>query len=243
MFVQRLTSVHERIARACRRTGRSPSRVALLAVTKTVPAQAVREAIAAGIADIGESRVQEARDKQAELADAVVRWHLIGHLQRNKAATAARLFDAVHSLDSAELAADLNAARASGPKSQRLEVFIQVALAGEAQKFGCSPEAALKLAEKIPDWPHLRLVGLMTIPPYQDDPEAARPVFKLLYQLRAEAGKRTGMAPTALKLSMGMSHDFEVAIEEGADIVRVGTALFGARSENTGENSENNENN
>ncbi len=212
----------------------------LLAVTKTVPAQAVREAIAAGIEDLGESRVQEARDKQAELAGAVVRWHMIGHLQRNKAATAARLFDAVHSLDSVELAADLNAARGSAPKPQRLEVFIQVALAGEEQKFGCPPEEALKLAENMPDWPHLRLAGLMTIPPYQDDPEASRPVFKKLYQLRAEAGKRTGMAPTALRLSMGMSHDFEVAIEEGTDIVRVGTALFGARSENTDENSENN---
>jgi PLP dependent protein len=224
----RLQAVRERIATACARSGRDPAGVRLIAVSKTQPASAVREAFAAGQRDFGENRVQEAETKAGELGDlraAGLRWHLIGHLQANKAKKAASLFDAVHSVDGDALAARL--ARAAEDEGRVLPVLVQVDLAGEETKFGLAEEHLLSTLEALRGRAALRVEGLMVLPPYADDPEAARPYFRQLRDLRDRASAFGLLA--AGELSMGMSHDFEVAIEEGASMVRVGTALFGAR--------------
>lgn len=239
----RVQSVRERIGRACARSGRDPSAVTLLAVTKGVAPERIREAFALGLADFGENRVQEASIKQQELAAWLeargsklelseprtpspqpVRWHLIGHLQRNKAKPAAELFHAVHSVDSPPLIEALDRA-ASG--SRPLAVLVQVNVSGETTKYGCRPEDAMALAQAVKRATHLRLRGLMTMAPFSDDPEAARPHFRRLRELRQEVAAAIEAPVETLKLSMGMSQDFEVAIEEGADLVRVGTAIFG----------------
>jgi len=217
----RLTLVRQRIQRACERSRRDPSSVTLVCVTKAVPADVVDQIVALGVTDLGENRVQEAKQKREVLIGhrSSVRWHLIGHLQRNKAKMAVELFDVIHAVDSVELVQvlDRHAARP-------LDVLVQVNVSGETTKFGCRPEEAGAVAQQILRTAHLRLAGLMTIAPLSDDPESARPVFRRLRQLRDGLG-----LPVLLRLSMGMSQDFEVAIEEGADLVRVGTALFGAR--------------
>ena len=197
----------------------------LVAVTKTVPLALMREALTLGITDIGENRVQEALAKHAQLATyhANLRWHLVGHLQRNKARHALECFDVVHSVDSQPLIEVLKAQVLRRRRAHPLELFLQVNVSKEASKFGCRPEELAALAAAIQDAPHLRLVGLMTMPPWTDDPERSRPHFQRLRALRDAVNP-------AWKLSMGMSGDFEVAIEEGADYVRIGTAIFGARS-------------
>ena len=234
-----LTQVRERIQDACARSGRDPAGVTLVCVTKTVPPETIRQAIALGVRDLGENRVQEARGKAAALRSAgpqPLRWHLIGHLQRNKAKLAAELFDVIHSVDSEELAAELDrqaTKRVTGGEwqvaGQPLGVFIQVNISGESTKSGCQPEEAEALARYVAEQPSLRLAGFMTIAPFADDPEQARPHFRRLRLLRDSLNLKLETFNLKLLLSMGMSHDFEVAIEEGADLIRVGTAIFGHR--------------
>jgi pyridoxal phosphate enzyme (YggS family) len=227
----RLESINRRIAAACERAGRQTSEITLIAVSKTVPAARVREAIEAGVHTLGESRVQEAAAKISELqplsAERKVRWHLIGHLQSNKARRAVELFDAIHSVDDLKLAERLD--RFAAELGKRLPIFIEVNIGGEESKSGVAPEAVLPLCEQVSKLPNLELKGLMAVPPFSDNPENARPFFRRLRQLRDEA-RRTGAGGERFNdLSMGMSDDFEVAIEEGATFVRIGSALFGAR--------------
>ena len=216
------------MARAAERAGRRAEEITLVAVSKTFSADAIRAAYEAGLRGFGENRVQEFESKQPkleDLADAV--WHLIGHLQSNKARRAVHLFHRVDSIDSLALAQKLDSAAAA--ESKRLPVLIEVHLGGEATKSGVAEENLAALADGIEKLPHLELRGLMTIPPYCDDPEAARPYFRKLRELRDGISQRLERELPAL--SMGMSHDFEVAIEEGATEIRLGTALFGQRNQ------------
>jgi pyridoxal phosphate enzyme (YggS family) len=223
----RLEGVRERIANAARRAGRDPSTIRLVAVSKTFPAEFIRAAYEAGQRDFGENRVQEALDKYRSLSDLEATWHLVGHLQSNKAHKAAEFFHVVHSIDDEGLLRKLNQAAAEGQRT--VDVLIQVDLAGEPTKYGAVPEALPGILKLAADCTAARVTGLMLLPPAVDDPEDARPHFSALRRLRDDlvAAER---APFPLpELSMGMSHDFEVAIEEGATIVRVGTAIFGSR--------------
>jgi PLP dependent protein len=224
----RVAAVQERIARAAARSGRSPASVTLVAVSKTFPAEAVREAFDAGLRHFGENRVQEAEAKSAGLGDlrpAGLAWHLIGHLQANKARKAATLFDRIHSVDSVELAGRLD--RIAAELGRRLRVLVQVELGGEATKHGIPDSRLLDALEAMRGLSRLQFEGLMTLPPYAEDPERVRPAFRRLRE-RLQQARERGLLEGA-ELSMGMSHDLEVAVEEGATLVRVGTAIFGSR--------------
>ena len=228
MIAERVAAVRERIARAAERASRRPGEVTLVAVSKTHPAEAVRAAFAAGVRDFGENRVQEAEPKvaaTADLATSGLRWHLVGHLQSNKARKAAALFGVVQSVDSLELAERL--ARVGAETSRPVRALVQVDLAGEETKFGLPETDLLPTLEALRGKEGLRVEGLMVLPPFLDDPEEVRPFFRRLRAL----GERAAAAGLLLgrELSMGMSHDLEAAIEEGATIVRVGTAIFGER--------------
>ena len=224
MLKDKLDQVESRIARAAARAGRKRSDILLVAVTKKFPAAAIREAFELGLRDFGENYVQEFEEKRVELADCTgARYHFIGHLQSNKAKIAAKIFDVIHTVDSAKIARRLDAE--AGPAG--LEALIEVKLSDEPAKAGAAPEEVPALVEAIRGCPHLRLLGLMTMPPWSDDAEKSRPYFARLRELAEENGLR--QSASALALSMGMSHDLEVAIEEGATMVRVGTALFGPR--------------
>jgi len=215
------------MAAAAGAAGRDPSSIRLVAVSKTFPAQAVRDAYAAGQRDFGENRVQEALQKIAETADLTIRWHLLGHLQSNKARKAGPAFAMVQSVDSVELIQKLDVAAADAGQAPGL--LIQVDLAGEATKFGVVPGEVPRLFEAAAACRAAHVVGLMTLPPVPDTPEDARPYFRRLRALKDEWLAAGVPAPMLRELSMGMSGDFEVAIEEGATIVRVGTAIFGSR--------------
>jgi PLP dependent protein len=220
-----LARLKDRVARAAERAGRRADEITLVAVSKTFPVEAIHAAFDAGLRDFGENRVQEMQAKRPLLANLGATWHFIGHLQSNKARLAAQLFDRIDSVDTVSLAQKLD----SGARdlAKRLPVLIEVHMGGEATKGGVSEEDLPALAGAIAALPHLDLRGLMTVPPYSSDPEGARPHFHRLCELRDSLGHRLGRPyPT---LSMGMSHDFEVAIEEGATEIRPGTALFGAR--------------
>jgi len=228
VIAARVATVRERIARAAERAARSPDKVTLVAVSKTFPAESVRAAFDAGVRQFGENRVQEAEAKIEALQDLReegLRWHLVGHLQSNKARRALELFDVFESLDSLDLARRLSRlAREAGRTARAL---LQVDLAGEATKFGLPEGEAHAALEEIRGLDELRVEGLMVLPPYREDPEQTRPYFQRLRALRdqvAAEGLLDGQ-----ELSMGMSHDFEVAVEEGATIVRIGTAIFGER--------------
>jgi len=219
----RLAALQDIIATAARKSGRAPEAVDLMAVSKTQPADAVREALRAGLLHFGENKVQEAMGKIESVARGI--WHLIGHLQKNKAKDAVQLFDFIDSVDRQELAEEIEHRADLLGKTQK--VLLQVNVARESTKFGCAPEVARALAETINTLPHLALHGLMTIAPYSEEPEKSRPHFAALRELRDRLESDTGLhLPT---LSMGMSGDFAVAVEEGATCVRIGTALFGAR--------------
>ncbi len=223
MIKENLERVRARIARAARSAGRDPAGVTLVCVTKGVPVDRIREAIACGVTEIGENRVQEAQGKWTSLRD--LGWHLVGHLQRNKAKLAVELFDWIHSVDSAELVEMLERQTAQRkPGRAPLKVLIQVNVSGEATKHGCRPEETRGLAEAIQKGEHLEWKGLMTMAPFSEDPESSRPVFRRLRELRDALERELGVR---LDLSMGMSQDYEVAVQEGATLVRVGTALFG----------------
>lgn len=213
----RIAEIEDRIGRAAQRAGRRREEIALVAVTKIFPASAILEAYEAGLRDFGENYVQEFEEKRPQLGELPgARFHLIGHLQSNKAKRAAELFHVIQTVDSAKLARRLDDA-ATG----ELEVMIEAMLSDEGTKSGAAPEEIPALAEAIAACPKLRLAGLMTMPPWTEDAEASRPYFRRLREL----GVRLGVPG----LSMGMSHDFETAIEEGATRVRIGTALFGRR--------------
>jgi len=223
-----LDSVRDRIRRAAGRAGRDASSVRLVAISKTVGADHVRAAAAAGQVDFGENRVQEALQKIAETAELRIRWHLVGHLQSNKARRAATAFAAIQSVDGLELLERLD--RAAADAGAAPDVLIQVDLAQEATKFGAPLDEARRLVHAAATCRAARLAGLMLLPPFFDDVEAVRPYFARLRELRDEL-VAAGTPPALLReLSMGMSHDFEVAIEEGATMVRVGTAIFGSRT-------------
>ena len=224
----RLADVRARIARAASRAGRDPSSIRLVAVSKTFPADSVRRAAAAGQIDFGENKVQEALQKMDATADLHVRWHLIGHLQSNKARKAAERFDVIHSIDNAELLMRVDeAARAAG---RRLDLLVQVDLAREATKHGVEESELPAIFEAANAATHARAVGLMLLPPPFDDPEAVRPYFRALQDVRNRLISFGIPVHMLAEMSMGMSHDFEVAVEEGATIVRVGSAIFGSRS-------------
>lgn len=215
--------VCERIEKAAERAGRDPKEIKLVAVSKTVDPARILEAIDAGVTLLGENYVQEAQ-KKIEMIDRPVSWHFIGHLQSNKAKHAVRLFDRIHSVDSLHLAEELN--RRAAQAGKVMGVLIEVKLSEEDTKFGAEEEAALALAGRILELKHLALEGLMTMPPYFDLPEKSRPYFTRLRRLKERMNKE---GIPLRELSMGMSNDFEIAIEEGATYVRVGTALFGPR--------------
>jgi PLP dependent protein len=223
--------VRERIAAAARAAGRAPDEVRLLAVSKTFSADHVRAAYAAGQRDFGENKVQEGLQKRDETAELEIRWHLIGHLQSNKVKKAAPAFAAIHAIDSVDLLRRVD--QAAGEQGAAPEIYIQVDLAGEATKFG-APEADVPgIARAAVECRAARLKGLMLLPPWFDDPEQARPYFRRLRDLRDRLVV-DGIDRSHLReLSMGMSHDFEVAIQEGATLVRVGTAIFGKRTVRT----------
>jgi PLP dependent protein len=225
---ENLARIRERIVAAARRAGRRNEEITLIGVSKTHPAEAIRAAYAAGLRDFGENRVQEWEGKRGGLADLKdARWHLIGHLQSNKAARAASLFHCVDSVDDFSLAQRLDRARGDAFGGEKLRVLLEVRVADEETKSGVSVQELPALAEKVTALPGLHLSGLMCIPPFLEDAEQVRPHFRRLRELRDQLATQLGRALPVL--SMGMSHDFEVAIEEGATEVRVGTALFGER--------------
>jgi pyridoxal phosphate enzyme (YggS family) len=229
-IAENIALARERIAAAAQRAGRSPEEITLMGVSKTFPVESIREAYAAGLRVFGENRVQEFSGKVSALRDmADVEWHLIGHLQTNKAGKAVELFDAVDSVDSVRMAEKLNSIAAGANKT--LSALIEINVGGESAKSGVTPgsdELELILQGAL-RWGNLTIRGLMTVPPYTEDPEGSRAYFRQLRQIRdgiaARGLSKIGMAV----LSMGMSHDFEVAIEEGSTCVRVGTAIFGER--------------
>ncbi|MBI3478077.1 MAG: YggS family pyridoxal phosphate-dependent enzyme [Acidobacteria bacterium] len=224
--------VRERIDAAARRANRNPDEITLMGVSKTFPVERIREAYAAGLRVFGENRVQEFSDKVGALRDLTdAEWHLIGHLQSNKAAKAVELFGAVDSVDSIKLAERLNTFAENAGKT--LPILIEVNVGGEEAKTGLAPASPEfeQILLAAPRWQYLRVRGLMTVPPYADDPESARPFFRQLRAIRDQIAARRLPAVEMNTLSMGMSHDFEVAIEEGSTCVRVGTAIFGTREE------------
>jgi pyridoxal phosphate enzyme (YggS family) len=228
---ERLAFINRQIASACERAGRSASEVTLVGASKTVAPSLIRSAIDSGMRVLGENRVQEAAPKIAELRDAIsqhhVQWHLIGHLQSNKARRAVELFDAIQSVNSLKLAERLD--KIAGELGKRLPVMIEVNLGGETSKSGVAGGGALSLCEQVEKLRYLELRGLMALPPLLEDPQEMRPFFRHLRELHDQA-RRAGIVGEQFKeLSMGMSNDFEVAIEEGATLVRIGTSIFGPR--------------
>jgi len=217
----------DRIAAAAKRAGRDPSSVRLVVVTKTVDADRIREAVSAGATVLGENRVQEAKEKIEALGTAAA-WHLIGHLQKNKAKHAVKLFDLIHSVDNLELAAEIDKQAAKLGKVQ--DILIEVNIAGEASKEGMAVKGTPALASGAARFNNISVKGLMTMPPYSDNPEDSRPYFRKLRELAKAIAKENIPNVSMAELSMGMSGDFEVAVEEGATLVRVGTAIFGDRN-------------
>jgi pyridoxal phosphate enzyme (YggS family) len=230
-IVGNLAAIRERIAAAAAAAGRRPEDVRLLAVSKTFSADHVRAAYAAGQRDFGENKVQEALQKKEETADLDIRWHLIGHLQSNKAKKAAPAFAAIHSIDSVDLLRRVD--RAAEDAGTAPDLYIQVDLAGESTKFGAPEGDVAAIAHAAMECRAARLRGLMLLPPWFDDPELARPYFRRLRDMRERLVEEGIDASRVRELSMGMSHDFEVAIQEGATLVRVGTAIFGKRTVRT----------
>ncbi len=227
MIAENLETIRGKIAQACGRVGRDPGTVTLVAVTKTFSAGVVREAVDAGIRDIGENYVQELASKRTQLGDDTIRWHFIGHLQSNKAKAIADWITMVHAVDSVTLVAELD--RRAARVGRVLPCLIEVNTTGEGTKFGVRPAAAVDFARSLAGYSNVRIAGLMTIGPFLPDPEGSRPMFRQLRQLRDEIVGLAQPNATMEHLSMGMSGDFEVAIEEGSTLIRLGTAIFGPR--------------
>jgi hypothetical protein len=225
VLAERLTAVRHRVDAAASDCGRDPAAITLISVSKTFPAEVVNEAVAAGATDLGENRVQEALAKKPGVSAA--RWHLIGPLQRNKARAALEVFDIVHTVDRCEIADRLQYLLVEHWPERKLDVLLEINVADEPQKAGALPEEAGELLDHVLGCDRLLVRGLMAIPPWAEEPEASRPWFRKLRELRDRLeGERGHPLP---ELSMGMSHDFEIAIAEGATMVRVGTAIFGPR--------------
>jgi len=226
-IIERIHRVRERVEAAARRVGRSADDVTIIAVSKTVPVERIEVAYHVGLKDFGENRVQEAQRKIAALRPPLIRWHLIGHLQSNKATRAVELFASIESVDSVHLAETLN--RHAAARARELPILLEVNISGEESKYGFTPDGLRQAIPRLRELEHLRIEGLMTIAPLSQNPEDTRPIFRGLRQLRDELHDR---APEINwhHLSMGMTDDFEVAIEEGATIIRVGRAIFGERS-------------
>jgi len=227
-LLEKIKNIYRKISSAAIRSGRNPFDVRLIAVTKTVDTGRIKEAISLGLRVFGENRVQEAKEKISNLShnvpDCKLEWHMIGHLQKNKAKAAVRLFEVIHSVDSAGLAEELNTHAEKEGKIQR--VLIEVKLSGEETKYGVSKEGLMDLVKTVSGMKNLKLEGLMTLPPFFDEPETARPFFRELRELRDKAESSGYRLP---ELSMGMTNDFESAILEGATMVRIGTGIFGER--------------
>jgi len=227
MIRDNLFYLKERIARACAKIGRDPATITLVAVTKTRTAREIRETLEAGVTDIGENRIQEAVIKYeelitSELAARTIKWHMVGHLQTNKVKEAVRIFDLIHSVDSIRLAQEIDKQAARINKIQ--DILIEVKTSPEATKFGLKPDELVRIIEEIAKLKNINMNGLMTIAPVAEYPEESRPYFKMLRELKDKINPLTNNQLTVL--SMGMTDDFEVAIEEGADIIRLGRAIF-----------------
>jgi pyridoxal phosphate enzyme (YggS family) len=225
---ERFAYVRNRVETAARRCNRSPDEITLIAISKTHPTETLRAALSLGMNDLGENRVQEAEEKIMELGRQAARWHLVGHLQANKARRAVSLFDVIHSLDSVALAQRLDRLCVEDGREE-LPVLVQIDLGGEQSKTGIDTRELPQLLETIAACERLRLIGLMTLPPYFENAECGRPFFKTLRELRHQLQLQGSFGQRHGELSMGMSHDFEIAIEEGATMLRVGTAIFGER--------------
>jgi len=223
---ERVNEIRKRIISAAARAGRDPSTILLLGVTKGIDIERIREGIGAGIKTLGESRVQEALPKIKALHKDIT-WHFIGHLQRNKVKYIVGLFDLIHSLDSKGLAEEID--KRSGKANLIQKVLIEVNTGGEESKYGISPEDTIPFIKEVKDLRHIEICGLMTIPPFSEDPEESRPYFRMLREIFEEVRATFPELESFSHLSMGMSNDFEIAIEEGATIVRIGTAIFGER--------------
>ncbi len=223
-----LAAIRERIRDACARSGRDPRDVKLVGVTKTVPVERVREGIEAGLEVLGENYVQEAVKKRAALADLSLSWHCIGHLQTNKAKTAVECFDWIETLDRESLAMELN--RLAERAGKRIPVLIQVNIGGEETKSGVLPDKLISFCKLVSGFDLLDVRGLMALPPFFDQPERAKPYFRQMRELMDMLRQESLRPERLVELSMGMSGDFEVAVEEGSTLVRIGTALFGSRT-------------
>ena len=223
---ENVEKIRKRVERAARHVGRNPEGVTIVAVTKTVDVERIQEAVSAGISVLGENRVQDAREKIQRIGK-TVQWHMIGHLQTNKAREAAALFGMVHSVDSLRVAQALNVE--AGKQGKKLPVLVQVNISEEVSKSGVKSEETLDLIQSMAGMENLAVQGLMTMPPYAEDPEKSRWVFRRLREMRDRINQ-TGIPGVRMThLSMGMSHDFETAVEEGATLIRIGTAIFGER--------------
>ena len=223
---ENIERVKERIESVCRRVDRDPNEITLVCVTKTIDIARINEAIGWGITDIGENRIQESKTKFGKLSRPV-KWHMVGHLQTNKAKDAVRMFDLIHSIDSLKIAEAID--RRAGQLGRQVDCLIEVNTSGEASKFGVMPDEVFGLVEEMAKLNNLRIKGLMTMAPLVDDPELARPYFRELKSLSEQVESRNFSNVQMQYLSMGMTQDFEVAVEEGSNMVRIGTAIFGPR--------------
>lgn len=231
MISERIEQIRARIGSACARVNREPASVTLVAVSKTFSAEHIKEALRAGVRDFGENYVQELLRKRKDLEQSHIRWHFVGHLQSNKVKTIIDWIDMIHSVDNRRLAEEISnrAARAG----RTVDVLVEVNTTGEATKFGVRPPDVAGFVDTLSDLSHIRILGLMTIGPFLPDPEGSRPMFSRLRTLRDEIARRPQANVQMQHLSMGMTGDFEVAIEEGATIVRIGSAIFGPRTRRT----------
>lgn len=231
MISENIAHIRHRMAEACGRAGRDPGEVTLIGVSKTFPARHIQEAVHAGLQDIGENYVQELVGKRSELGDEAIRWHFIGHLQSNKAKLITGWIHLIHSLDSPGLAAELDKLARKDGRVQ--DVLVEVNTTGEETKFGIPPGGVIDFMRSLAGFRNIRIAGLMTIGPFLPDPEGSRPMFRQLRELKVKAALLDQPNVDMRHLSMGMTGDFEVAIEEGATLVRIGTALFGSRTKRT----------
>ena len=227
MIPESIEKIRERIDRACLRSGRKGTDVTLLAVAKTFPAERIAEVVSCGVQDIGENYVQELLSKREALPDTGIRWHFIGHLQSNKVKYIAGWIHLIHAVDSTRLAEEIN--RKAEHAGRTIDVMIEVNSTGEDSKYGIPPDGAEALVTSLAGFEHIRVVGLMTMGLFLPDPETSRPLYRSMARLRTQLGRLNQKNAEMTQLSMGMTGDFEVAIEEGATIVRIGTALFGKR--------------
>lgn len=228
MIYQNVEHIRERIRIACQNAGMDPAAVTLLAVSKTFPATAVKEAVDAGVLDIGENYVQEMLKKREDLQDSSIRWHFIGHLQSNKVKYLSDWVSLIHAVDNATLAGEINK---RGVQSGRVvDILVEVNTTDESSKFGVRPQETVEFIQSLSSLDHIKIKGLMTIGPFLPDPEGSRPMFRQLRMLKEEISLLNQPNVEMKHLSMGMTGDFEVAIDEGATIIRIGTAIFGSRT-------------